>query len=128
MAPEVEFVAGDEAVELDLDRLPVPKPSFTHGEENSGDTKAPYKEVGSDRTTWMDGATVSVVDGCKYEKKIIQEGDEKLFIRRVSISVLYYFCKTPSRCRRMRGQSEIHSAYRCDWKSIDPIIAPIIVL
>ena len=76
MGPEVEFIAGNEAIKINHDRLPVPKPAFTDREEDSGNAKTPYKEVRGDRPTWVDGAPISVVDGCKYEKEIVEEGYE----------------------------------------------------
>lgn len=46
LAPEIVFVAGDEAVEVEQDGLPEPEPTVADGEDEGGEGEAPDEEVG----------------------------------------------------------------------------------
>ena len=60
LTPEIPRVAWHDAFKLNEDRLPIPEPTVTNGEDDGGYSKGPDEEIYSDIPSRVDRAATSL--------------------------------------------------------------------
>ncbi len=78
MTPEIPLVAWHYAIEFNEDRLPVPEPAFTNGEEDGRYSKTPDEEIDSDVPSRVNGAAMTLKKSEEEDEGVVKEGEENL--------------------------------------------------
>lgn len=81
LTPEIVRVAWHDAIEVKENRLPVPEPAITNGEEERRYTKTPNDEINPNIPSRMDLAAVAVEESDQDDEGVVEEGEEDLQIQ-----------------------------------------------
>jgi len=73
LAPEVPVIARHDAIEINQNGLPVPKPAIAYREDNGGESKSPDKEVNTNVPAWVNGAAMAVNEAQEDDDGVVDE-------------------------------------------------------
>ena len=78
LAPKVPLVARHEVIKFEQNRLPVPEPSSTNGEDYGWNGKPPNEEVHPNVPARVNWAPMAMSECEKEDDRIVEEHEEDL--------------------------------------------------
>jgi len=119
LRPEVELVAGDDAVEIEPHGLPPPEPPIADGKDDAGDSERPDEEIGAGVPAWVVGPASTVADEqeerdrvvkqCQYDLAKLGSQQYSIVHRRTGSLVVPSFASFNQAQHRLTGASGIAS-------------------
>ena len=144
MGPYIEFIAGNEAIELEHNWLPIEKPAVTERKDNRWNCERPDDKVNAHVPAWMDWLSLTMKTQ-EEDDGIVEERQKYLEIHRLaksasSSSMAFCFCEKSlcnPRCfnsrsyfgrQTARSQRDMIRTHRCQGHPIHPVVASIVPL